>query len=93
MGSLLSASALQTGFLNISTEGNEVCVIRLSAVCKAKTTQHFSALIFVVWKMSQANFLLIYVIQAGLELLILLSPPTQCWDCGCVPPHRMINTQ
>jgi hypothetical protein len=47
MGSLLSASALQTGFLNISTEGNEVCVIRLSAVCKAKTTQHFSALIFV----------------------------------------------
>jgi hypothetical protein len=26
-----------------------------------------------------------YVVQAGLELMILLPQPTECWDCRCEP--------
>jgi hypothetical protein len=28
-----------------------------------------------------------YVAQAGLELMILLHQPLECWDYRCVPPH------
>jgi hypothetical protein len=30
---------------------------------------------------------ILYIAQAGLELMILLPPPPKCWDYRCTPPH------
>jgi hypothetical protein len=34
-----------------------------------------------------------YVSQAGLELMIFLRQPPNCWDCRCVLPYLAYDTQ
>jgi hypothetical protein len=45
----------------------------------------FNVIQFFVFVFFEAGSL--HVDQAGLEVLILLPQPSECWDYRCTPPH------